>query len=98
RKFRYDNGRTDEILKALHGPKRDGLYNLLLANSPLSDQVLIAFLEGAYPTDQVKAILLANIDFGEAADRAYQKVSLPSGIRKQIDEQRFNHVPYNPVL
>jgi hypothetical protein len=98
-KFEYDKGRTNDLLIAIRDPKRkDDIYNLLQADSPLSEDVIMAFLRGDFPPERVKDILLRNIDFGEKVDAIYQKISLPPDIRKQIDGQRFNHVPYNPVL
>jgi PKD repeat protein len=97
--FKYDHGSTTAILAALSGRTTDeALTRLLLVNSPLSDQVLLAFLASAHPPDQVKQVLLANVDFSDAVDERYQQLQLGKDVRAAIDDHRFDHVPEDPVL
>jgi hypothetical protein len=97
--FQYDHGQTDLLLKILAtNQETDALYKLLLQSSPLSDRVLITFLKGNHPADKVEAILLANAELSEAVEGVYQQVKLPREARARIEDQRFQHVPYTPVL
>ena len=58
--FQYDNGKTEQLLDLLtkkdhdHDNDDDGLFDKLADNSPLSDTVLITFLNGKHGQQTIK--------------------------------------------
>ena len=98
--FQYDKGQTAHLLQLLNSENRhsDDLYDALADNSPLSDTVLITFLNGHHAQQKIKQILELNIDFGDKVEAAFDSLKLDSLIAKEINSKRFDHVPYDPVL
>lgn len=98
--FQYDQGQTASLLALINNSNNVGtVKNELIAKSPLSDEVLIAFMNKGFPLTMIKEVLFENINFSEQVERTYTGLDLPIGIRNQIDAERLNHIALdNPVL
>lgn len=65
----------------------------------MSSIVLISFLNKNYPNGIVKQVLEENIQFSEEVENVYNQISLPNGIRNQIDQKRLENLARNnPIL
>lgn len=98
--FQYDQGQTAALLALINNSNTVGtVKNELIAKSPLSDEVLIAFMNKGFPLTMIKEVLFENIHFSEQVEEAYMNLDLPTGIRNQINEERLNNISLNnPVL
>ncbi|MFN3916650.1 MAG: T9SS type A sorting domain-containing protein [Flavobacteriales bacterium] len=83
---KIDGGNTPHLLHLIATASPGAIKDALMAASPyLSDQVLLAFLAGNPPTGHLKDILLANSPLSEEVREALSGITLPSGIRNQIN-------------
>jgi hypothetical protein len=98
--FKLDHGQTSHLLGLIRAANDNSeTKNLLIKHSPLSDEVLIAFLNKRFPAEMVQQVLDANIQLSEKVAAAYQTAPLPRNIRSQIDQKRLKNIAYNnPVL
>lgn len=98
-KYQFDNGFTNELLQAINNVTN---YNLLtdslINNSPLSDDVLVAYMKKNIPPGLFKTVMFANADLTEKTAEEYANMSLPPGIRNLIDDKIKNHSPFVPGL
>jgi PKD domain/Secretion system C-terminal sorting domain len=90
-----DHGQTQMLLDAINSNMNSGqLKNLLLANSPLSDQVLLAYIaKNGTPPGTFKDVLIPNSPVSKAVRPAlYAKIeTMPNGIKNQVIEAQANY-------
>ncbi len=83
-----DGGQTQVLLDAINSNMSGGqLKNLLLANSPLSDQVLLAYIaKNGTPPGLIKDVVVPNSPVSASVRPAlYSKInSMPNGVKNQI--------------
>jgi hypothetical protein len=98
--FKFDKGQTSYLLGFIRATNDNGdVKNTLIKYSPLSDEVLIAFLNKGFPAEIVQRVLEENIQFSEKVEAAYQAATLPREIRNQVNQKRLKNIAYNnPVL
>lgn len=90
-----DHGNTASLLAAIAGNMSPGdLKNLLLQNSPLSDQVLLAYIaKTGTPAGIFKDVMLSNLPVSDDVYPAFtdKLASLPNGIRNQLSNAQLNN-------
>jgi len=91
---KLDRGQTAQLLTAINGNTNSGqLQKVLLQNSPLSDVVLLAFINlNTTPPGNFKNVLEPNSPVSENVLPMLQTKlsSLPAGIAKQIKDAQAN--------
>ncbi len=83
-----DGGNTTYLLSQIYGSSSAGtLKNLLMSKSPLlSDRVLIAYISKiGVPNGNLKDVVIANSPVTKPVMDALNSISLPNGIRNQIN-------------
>ncbi|MBU0490064.1 MAG: SprB repeat-containing protein, partial [Bacteroidetes bacterium] len=90
-----DNGITAELLNDIQILSSSKLKKKLLANSPLSDQVLISYIENSEntPPGHFKEVMIPNSPVSDEVLPVLtdKLINLPPGIAKQIEEvQGYN--------
>jgi len=90
-----DKGQTAQLLSAIGGNTSNGnLKNMLLQNSPLSDEVLTAYLnKNGNPPGHVKEVFIPNSPVSDAVrSLLYVKLaSMPPGISTQIKDAQVSN-------
>ena len=87
-KSRLDGGADVSLINAINSSMSAGnLKNLLMSKSPyLSDEVLIAYLtKNGVPNGNLKDVLIANSPLTSEVKVKLNAISLPPGIRNQIN-------------
>lgn len=98
--FKFDKGQTSQLLGLARGANDPGeVRNALLKHSPLSGEVLVAFLGKGFPAEVVRAVLEENIQFSEKVEAAYLAANIPRAVRQQVDQKRLKNIAYDdPAL
>jgi hypothetical protein len=98
--FKFDKGQTSYLMGLIRNSSNSTeVGNMLMKYSPLSEEVLIAFLNKRFPAELVKQVLEVNIQFSEKVEAAYRSTAVTQGVRDQIDQQRLKNIAYDdPAL
>lgn len=93
-KDRIDNGDTQGLLNQISTTSGGNLKNVLMAASPLlSDDVLIAYILSNPSNGNLKLVLLANSPLNSAVLDVLSTISLPKGIKNEINNAQTGISP-----
>lgn len=85
-KILIDGNNTQALLNSISTGSPEQIKNALLAVGPyLSDQVLLAVIAKSLPPEIFKDIIIPNSPVTPTVKQAIDAISLPNGIRNQID-------------